>query len=306
MSLKILFMGTPEFSVPILKSIYKTKHKILTVYTQPPTKKLRGQKIVESPVHKVAKELKINTRYPSNINLNEELNFIKNLKPDVVIVAAYGQIISEKLLKILENNFINVHASLLPRWRGAAPIQRSIMEMDEVTGVTIMKIVTKLDAGPYALQKKVKIEESTTQEELSKRLSEVGAKLIVEFLDMFESRNINFKDQDQSKVTYAKKILKTESEIKWNIRAKNLSAKINGLSPFPGAWFRFKKDRIKILKAKEVELNGKIGEVLNDDLTVGCLKNAIKILRLQKEGRKAISNEQFLSGNSIKKGEFLN
>ena len=306
MSLKILFMGTPEFSVPILKSIYKTKHKILTVYTQPPTKKLRGQKIVESPVHKVAKELKINTRYPSNINLNEELNFIKNLKPDVVIVAAYGQIISEKLLKILENNFINVHASLLPRWRGAAPIQRSIMEMDEVTGVTIMKIVTKLDAGPYALQKKVKIEESTTQEELSKRLSEVGAKLIVEFLDMFESRNINFKDQDQSKVTYAKKILKTESEIKWNIPAKNLSAKINGLSPFPGAWFRFKKDRIKILKAKEVELNGKIGEVLNDDLTVGCLKNAIKILRLQKEGRKAISNEQFLSGNSIKKGEFLN
>ena len=306
MSLKILFMGTPEFSVPILKSIYKTKHKILTVYTQPPTKKLRGQKIVESPVHKVAKELKINTRYPSNINLNEELNFIKNLKPDVVIVAAYGQIISEKLLKILENNFINVHASLLPRWRGAAPIQRSIMEMDEVTGVTIMKIVTKLDAGPYALQKKVKIEESTTQEELSKRLSEVGAKLIVEFLDMFESRNINFKDQDQSKVTYAKKILKTESEIKWNIRAKNLSAKINGLSPFPGAWFRFKKDRIKILKAKEVELNGKIGEVLNDDLTVGCLKNAIKILRLQKEGRKAISNEQFLAGNSIKKGEFLN
>ena len=306
MSLKILFMGTPEFSVPILKSIYKTKHKILTVYTQPPTKKLRGQKIVESPVHKVAKELKINTRYPSNINLNEELNFIKNLKPDVVIVAAYGQIISEKLLKILENNFINVHASLLPRWRGAAPIQRSIMEMDEVTGVTIMKIVTKLDAGPYALQKKVKIEESTTQEELSKRLSEVGAKLIVEFLDMFESRNINFKDQDQSKVTYAKKILKTESEIKWNIPAKNLSAKINGLSPFPGAWFRFKKDRIKILKAKEVELNGKIGEVLNDDLTVGCLKNAIKILRLQKEGRKAISNEQFLAGNSIKKGEFLN
>ena len=299
-------MGTPEFSVPILKSIYKTKHKILTVYTQPPTKKLRGQKIVESPVHKVAKELKINTRYPSNINLNEELNFIKNLKPDVVIVAAYGQIISEKLLKILENNFINVHASLLPRWRGAAPIQRSIMEMDEVTGVTIMKIVTKLDAGPYALQKKVKIEESTTQEELSKRLSEVGAKLIVEFLDMFESRNINFKDQDQSKVTYAKKILKTESEIKWNIPAKNLSAKINGLSPFPGAWFRFKKDRIKILKAKEVELNGKIGEVLNDDLTVGCLKNAIKILRLQKEGRKAISNEQFLAGNSIKKGEFLN
>ena len=306
MSLKILFMGTPEFSVPILKSIYKTKHKILTVYTQPPTKKLRGQKIVESPVHKVAKELKINTRYPTNINLNEELNFIKNLKPDVVIVAAYGQIISEKLLKILENNFINVHASLLPRWRGAAPIQRSIMEMDEVTGVTIMKIVTKLDAGPYALQKKVKIEESTTQEELSKRLSEVGAKLIVEFLDMFESRNINFKDQDQSKVTYAKKILKTESEIKWNIPAKNLSAKINGLSPFPGAWFRFKKDRIKILKAKEVELNGKIGEVLNDDLTVGCLKNAIKILRLQKEGRKAISNEQFLAGNSIKKGEFLN
>jgi methionyl-tRNA formyltransferase len=306
MSLKILFMGTPEFSVPILKSIYKTKHKILTVYTQPPTKKLRGQKIVESPVHKVAKELKINTRYPSNINLNEELNFIKNLNPDIVIVAAYGQIISEKLLKILENNFINVHASLLPRWRGAAPIQRSIMEMDEVTGVTIMKIVTKLDAGPYALQKKVKIEESTTQEELSKRLSEVGAKLIVEFLDMFESRNINFKDQDQSKVTYAKKILKTESEIKWNIPAKNLSAKINGLSPFPGAWFRFKKDRIKILKAKEVELNGKIGEVLNDDLTVGCLKNAIKILRLQKEGRKAISNEQFLAGNSIKKGEFLN
>tara|TARA_B100001093_G_C26843285_1_gene1021600 strand:- start:1822 stop:2742 length:921 start_codon:yes stop_codon:yes gene_type:complete len=306
MTLKILFMGTPEFSVPILKAIHNAKHKILTVYTQPPKKKSRGQKMIESPVHKLSKELNINVRHPENINLDEELNFIKHIAPDLVVVAAYGQIISEKILKALNNNCINVHASLLPKWRGAAPIQRSIMEMDEETGVTIMKVVSELDAGPYMLQEKIKIEDSISHRELSKKLSELGAKLLIKSLDLFESGDANFKDQDQRMITYAKKIRKEECKIKWNLPAKNLAAKINGLSPFPGAWFTHKKRRIKIIKAREVELSGRVGEVLSDDLTIGCLKNSIKILSLQKEGKTIITAEQFLAGYSIKKGDLLN
>ena len=306
MSLKILFMGTPEFSVPILESIHKSNHKLLAVYTQPPTKKSRGQKIIESPVHIISKKLNIDVRCPNNLNNDEEFNFIKNLAPNIVVVAAYGQIIKNFFLDIPNITFINVHASLLPRWRGAAPIQRCMMEMDKETGITIMKIIPKLDAGPYMLQEKIKISNNISQEVLTKQLAILGGKMIIKSLDLIEVHKEKFENQNENKVTYAKKIQKYEAEIKWNIPAKNLAAKINGLSPFPGAWFKHKKIRIKIIKAEEINLDGKIGEVLKDDLTIGCSKNAIRIISLQKEGKKNISAKEFLSGYSIKKGEFLN
>ena len=239
------------------------------------------------------------------MNNEEELNYISKLAPDVVVVVAYGQIIPKKILSIQNIDFINVHASLLPKWRGAAPIQRSIMERDSETGVTIMKIISKLDSGPYMMQEKIKIEKYFNYHDLTEKLSYLGAKLIIQSLNLIENNKANFINQDDSKATYAKKIEKKECKIKWNIPAKNLVAKINGLSPFPGAWFEHKKNRLKIIKAEEIDLNGKEGEIIDDNLIIGCLKNSIKILEIQKEGKKTLNTKDFLSGYKIKKGEKL-
>ena len=179
------------------------------------------------------------------------------------------------------------------------------MERDSETGVTIMKIISKLDSGPYMMQEKIKIEKYFNYHDLTEKLSYLGAKLIIQSLNLIENKKANFINQDDSKATYAKKIEKKECKIKWNIPAKNLVAKINGLSPFPGAWFEHKKNRLKIIKAEEIDLNGKEGEIIDDNLIIGCLKNSIKILEIQKEGKKTLNTKDFLSGYKIKKGEKL-
>ena len=306
MSLKILFMGTPEFAVPVLKSLSESEHKILSVYTQPPKKKFRGQKVIETPVHILSKKLNYEVRCPKNLSNDNEYDFIKKLSPNVVVVVAYGQIIPEKILNIPNILFLNVHASLLPKWRGAAPIQRSIMEMDEETGVSIMKIIKKLDAGPYLLQEKIKLKKNENSESLAFRLSKIGSKLIVKALKLISSGDAIFNEQEEAKSTYAKKINKNECKINWDISAKQLIAKINGLSPFPGAWFEHNKNRIKIVEATEVDVNGKIGEVLDNNLLIGCKKHSIQILRIQKEGKKILKTNDFLKGYEILKGEVLN
>ena len=305
MSLKILFMGTPHFAVPILKTIFNSNHKILAVYTQPPKKKSRGQKIIESPVHTVSKKLNLQVRYPESLRNIDEFNFIKKLAPDIVVVVAYGQIIPDLILDIININFINIHASLLPRWRGAAPIQRSIMEMDKETGITIMKIVSKLDAGPFMIQEKIKITKNMDSEKLSENLSLLGSKLIIKSLHLLKNKKGKFIEQNEKEATYAKKIKKSECQLKWNISAKELVAKINGLSPFPGAWFEHRNNRLKIIKAEETDLRGKIGEIINDNLTIGCLDKSIKIIKIQKAGKKILNTNEFLAGYSIKKGENL-
>lgn len=190
MSYKILFMGTPKFSVPILNKL-NLNHKIIGVITQPPKKKSRGQKLLKSPVHLEAEKLNIPIRHPNNLNNNTELDFIKNTEVDFVIVVAYGQIIPESFLNLKNLTFLNVHASLLPRWRGAAPIQRSIMEMDTETGISIMKIIPKLDAGPFILQEKISISEGDNFSLLSKKLSEIGANLILDALNLFKKKKLN-------------------------------------------------------------------------------------------------------------------
>ena len=245
-------------------------------------------------------------RYPKNLLNNDEYNFIKNLSPDVVIVVAYGHIIPENILNIPNITFLNIHASLLPKWRGAAPIQRSIMERDNETGVTIMKIVSKLDAGPYLLQEKVKLDKNINNENLTLKLSKIGSKLIIKALNLISSGEAKFIDQDESKSTYAKKIKKEESKIDWNMSADKLIAKINGLNPSPGAWFEHKSNRIKIVEAVKVNLNGKIGEVLDQSLVVGCKQQSIRILQIQREGKKTLKTSDFLKGYEILKGEFLN
>ena len=302
---KIIFMGTPTFSIPILKSLYKSNYQIEAVYTQPPKKKSRGQKIVKSPVHLVSTELNIPVRHPNKLNNEDEFNFIKNADVKYVIVVAYGQIISEKMLNIPDVIFLNIHASLLPKWRGAAPIQRSIIEMEKFTGVSIMKIEPKLDAGPYMLQETVKIEIDDNFDTLSKKLSIVGSKIILKSLEKLDNKKANFIEQVSSRATYAKKIEKEEAKINWNVPAKNLVSKINGLNPYPGAWFKHHKTRIKIIKAVEVKKKGRIGEVLDENLTIGWKENSITILSIQKEGKKILETANFLAGYKIKKGEML-
>ena len=304
MAYEILFMGTPEFSVPVLKSL-KSKHKIIAVFTQPPNRKARGQKISKSPVHLEAEKLKIPVRSPQNLDNDTEFKFFEESRVKFVIVVAYGQIIPERFLKIKNLVFLNIHASLLPRWRGAAPIQRAIMEMDQQTGISIMKIVQKLDAGPYMMQKSVSINIKDNYLSLTKKLSEIGSKLILEALKLFEKNETKFVDQDDNLATYAKKITKKEAKINWNDTAQKLIAKINGLSPYPGAWFMHKDSRIKIIEAEASSMQGTKGEVLTNDLVIGCHKNSIKINLLQKEGKKTLNTKSFLAGYKINKGELL-
>ena len=271
MAYKILFMGTPKFAVPILEAITKSDHKILEVFTQPPKKKDRGQKIQNSPVHNFAKSLNISVRCPVSIE-NKEIDYIKQLKPDIVLVVAYGKILPSNLLSLKNILFLNIHASLLPKWRGAAPIQRSIMNMDNETGVSLMKIVPKLDAGPVLAQSKIKIFKETTHEELSNKLSELGAKLILDGLKLIKNKKANFIEQANSEATYAKKIRKIEAKINWNEDANKIICQINAFSPFPGAWFYLDGSRIKINKAQEVKNNGNPGEILDDKFTIACKK----------------------------------
>ena len=304
MASKIIFMGTPEFSIPALQ-LLNLEHEIKSVYTQPPKKKSRGQKMIKSPIHLEAEKLKIPVRFPEDLNNESDYEFIKSADVNFVIVAAYGQIIPEKFLNIKNLIFLNIHASLLPRWRGAAPIQRSIMEMDKETGISIMKIISKLDAGPCVLQKSTNINPQDNFLSLSKRLSKIGAELILESISLFEKDVIKFTDQQDKFVTYAKKISKKESEIDWNEKAKKIIAKINGLNPYPGVWFKHNGTRIKILQAELSDNQGKIGEVLTDDLVVGCNDKAIKINLIQKEGKAVLNAISFLAGYKIVKGEIL-
>ena len=306
MALKIIFMGTPNFAVPILKAIHDSDHKILEVYTQPATKSGRGQKLNHSDIFHCAEQLNLNVRSPDTLETSEEINHFKTLKPDLVVVVAYGKILPFKLLNIDKLLFINVHASLLPKWRGAAPIQRAIMNMDSETGISIMKIIPKLDAGPVMLQEKIKISQEMSFEDLSNKLSEIGAKLILESIKLIENNKVNFIEQKESEASYAEKIRKNESKIDWNENAKKIIAKINAFHPNPGCWFKLFESRIKIIKAIEVEKTGEAGTILDDKMTIACAKNAVQILELKKEGKKQMLIDEYLKGNEIKIGQKIN
>ncbi len=306
MALKIIFMGTPNFAVPMLKAIHQADHKILEVYTQPAKKSGRGQKFNHSAIFHCAGKLKLSVRSPVAIDTSEEINHFKKLKPDLVIVVAYGKILPPQLLNIDKTLFINVHASLLPKWRGAAPIQRAIMNMDSETGVSIMKIVPKLDAGPVMLKEKIKISKEMSCENLSKKMSGIGAKLILESIKLIENKKANFIEQKESEVTYAKKIQKNESRINWSESAKKIIAKINAFYPNPGCWFKLHDARIKIIKAIEIEKSGEAGTILDNKMTIACSKNAVRVLELKKEGKKQMSIDEYLKGNQLKIGQKMN
>ena len=295
-------MGTPEFAVPSLNALKNNNYNISVVYTQPPSIANRGKKLIESKIETLAKKFSLKVRNPKKLDNENEYNYFKSIEPDLAIVVAYGQIIPKRFLTVPRFGFINVHASLLPKWRGAAPIQRSIMNLDNESGISIMKIAEKLDAGPIMYQEKIKINENINSQILSKLLSQLGAKSMISAIDKIEKGEENFVEQDHSMATYAKKISKKEAQINWNESSRKVLAQINGLNPNPGAWFKINNKRYKVWKAKIVKIKGHPGEILNDKLVIGCDDFSIKIIEIQKEGKDKQSIEKFLLGNKIKKG----
>ncbi len=307
MAKKIIFMGTPLFAVPILKSLYQNGFPISVVYTQPPQKSHRGQKINKSPIQGISETLNIEFRSPQSLkNNNEEYKFIKNLNADLAIVVAYGQIIPAKFLNLTKRGFINIHASILPKWRGAAPIQRSIMNLDPEIGISIMKINEELDSGPISNIYKIKLTQDLNALEVSEKLSLLAADKILDNVDNILDGKSNFIDQDHSKATYAKKILKSEGSIDWSDNALKIIGKINGLCPSPGAFFNFNGERYKILKAEIGNGIGKKGEVITNSLEIACGDNkSIKILEIQREGKKVQKVGEFMLGSRIRKGSII-
>ncbi len=302
---KIIFMGTPKFSVPSLEVLVKSSYKISYVYTQPPKESKRGHKLNPSPIQKSAENLNLSIRSPNNLNTDEELNFFKNLNPDIVVVVAYGQLIPKKFLNVPRKGFINIHASLLPRWRGAAPIQRAIMNLDNETGISIMKIAEELDSGPVMKKIKINISPSDTSDEVSEKLSNAGSENIVEALDDIFSEKVKFIEQEHNLATYARKIKKNEGKINWEEKAKNIVGKINGLNPNPGAWFEYKKVRYKIWKASVFEKKGDIATILDKNFTIACKDKSIKIIEIQKEGKNKLLLKDFLLGIKFKAGDLV-
>ena len=305
---KIVFMGTPIFSVPILKSLYQNGYSVSVVYTQPPQKSQRGQKINKSPIQGISETLKIECRTPVSLKDNKkEYNYLKELQADIAIVVAYGQIIPKEYLSLVKKGFINVHASLLPKWRGAAPIQRSIMNLEKETGVSIMKIGEKLDTGPVCNSYKIEIMAGDNSETIAEKLSALAAEKISDNIDGILEDKIEFKEQNCNEVSYAPKIKKTEGQIEWNEAAENIIGKINGLYPNPGAFFTFNGERYKILKASLALGTGKIGEVLDNYLEISCgNKKSIKVLEIQRQGKRPQNISEFMLGSQIKKGSKLN
>ena len=304
MAKKIVFMGTPIFAVPILKSLYQNGYPISEVYTQPPQKSKRGQKINKSPIQGMAETLNLEFRTPNFLKDNlEEYDYFKKINADLAIVVAYGQIIPKNFLNLTKKGFINIHASILPKWRGAAPIQRSIMNLDKETGVSIMKIAEELDTGPVCNTYKINIKENFNASDVSEKLSSIAAEKILENIDEILEDKANFIDQDHSKATYASKIEKKEGSIDWNDRAENIIGKINGLYPSPGAFFIFKGERYKILKAEIGGGVGNPGDIISDYMEVICGNNqSIKIIEIQRQGKKPQKIAEFILGSQIKKG----
>ena len=300
-------MGTPMFAVKILKSLYQNGYPISVVYTQPPQKSHRGQKINKSPIQNISETLSLDFRTPNKLKDNtEEFEFIKKMNADLAIVVAYGQIITKELLDLTKKGYINIHGSILPRWRGAAPIQRSIMNLDSETGISIMKIDEELDSGPISNVYKIKLNPNDNAEKISEILSLLAADKILDNVDEIFEDKAKFIAQDQSKATYAKKIEKTEGQINWNEDASKNIGKINGLFPTPGAFFNFNGERYKILKAEIGNGSGKAGEVISEKLEIACGNNkSIKILEIQRQGKKSQKISEFVLGSQIKKGSII-
>ena len=301
--MKLVFMGTPKFSVPALKALDQSKHQICAVYSQPPRPSGRGKKLNFSDVHKEALDLGLTVHTPRNFKSEKDQKIFRELKADIAIVVAYGLILPSQILSSPKFGCVNIHASLLPRWRGAAPIQRAIMEGDDETGICIMKMDNGLDTGPVLSSRKIQIKENDTAKILSERLSLLGSNLIIEVLDKLS----DYKVQMQSTVgiTYASKIHKSEAKIDWSLPAQTIDRKIRALSPFPGAWTEINGERVKLLASKVVDEEHEAGMVLDTGFSIACGQKAIEITEAQRPGKSSQKSDVFLRGFRLQKGRKL-
>lgn len=300
---KIIFFGTPEFALPILKKIYNSKHEILMVYTQPPKKSFRGQKLNKTVIHEFSEKVSLNVKTPNDL-VGEE-NFLNKINFDIGIVVAYGKLIPKEILNLSKYGFINIHASLLPKYRGAAPIQRSLINQDKETGISFMKIIEKLDSGPVCKKYKIAINKNENYNSLLARLSSLAEDNVIEIIEQIIENKIKFFEQNEHEASYAKKIEKSDGKINWNESAELIQAKVNALNPNPGGWFIFDNERYKILRADISLTDGQPGEVINDDFIVGCGNKSLKIIEIQRQGKKPQNSKDFLMGSKIKPGTKL-
>lgn len=301
MSLKVVFMGTPDFSVPVLSQIIKQGHDVVAVYTRAPALSGRGMTIRPSPVHKKADEYGLTVRTPKTLKNPEIIEEFRKLESDVAVVAAYGLLLPKQILEAPYLGCLNVHASLLPRWRGAAPIQRAIMAGDEVSGVSIMRMAEGLDTGPVAMMEKIIICENMTAGELHDKMSELGARLMVCVLDGLESGNVTFSPQDDVNAVYASKITNDDSRIDWLQDAATVHNQVRGLSPFPGAFFEADLgkglERVRVLKT--MVLLDKVDQPAGTYFAEGCIAcktGAVRLLRVQRAGKAPMDADAFLRG----------
>lgn len=301
--MRVIFMGTPDFSVPVLNALIEAGHEIAAVYCQPPRPAGRGKKDRPTPVHARAEALGLQVRHPVSLKSVEEQQAFAALEADIAVVVAYGLILPQAILDAPARGCLNIHASLLPRWRGAAPIHRAIMAGDTETGVCIMQMEAGLDTGPVLLRQATPIGTEETTAQLHDRLSVIGADLIVNAL--IRLPDLVPVPQPEDGVTYATKIDKAEARVDWTRHAAEIDRQIRGLSPFPGAWTEMGGERIKLLASRLVEGQGTPGEVLNDTVRVACGTGAIDLLRLQRAGKGAQDRETFMRGWPIPVGTRL-
>ncbi len=307
MPLRIIFMGTPDFSVPVLRALHAAGHDIVAVYSQPPRPAgRRGLELKASPVHEAAQALGIEVRTPVNFKAEEDREAFRALNADVAVVVAYGLLLPKAILEGARLGCYNGHASLLPRWRGAAPIQRAIMAGDAETGMMVMKMDVGLDTGPVALTARMAIGETMTAGELHDALSEAGAALMVEAMGKLEAGDLPLTPQPEEGVVYAAKISKEETHIDFSKPARDVHNHIRGLSPFPGAWFEAeiggKVERIKVLASALADGEGEAGTVIGEDAVIACGDGAVRLVRLQKAGGKPLPATEFLRGTPLPAG----
>ncbi|MEW9308469.1 methionyl-tRNA formyltransferase [Labrys neptuniae] len=307
--MRVVFMGTPEFARPVLAEILNQGHEVVAVYTRPPAPAGRGMALAPSPVHKLAEGFGIPVFTPKSFRDEETIATFAGLGADVAVVVAYGLILPKAALEAPAEGCLNLHASLLPRWRGAAPIQRAIMAGDTKTGVMVMRMEEGLDTGPVALADSIEIEPDMTAGELHDRLSLLGADLMARALGALSRGTLTFTAQSEEGVTYARKIDKAEARIDWSRPAQEIHNHICGLSPFPGAWFEADwgqgPQRVKVLHAQLADGYGVAGTLLDDELTVACGSGAIRLVQVQRAGKTPMGAAEFLKGAPLVQGTRL-
>ena len=301
--MKIVFMGTPDFAVPVLEALMKA-HEVVAVYTRAPKESGRGKKINKTPVHLLAESAGIPVHTPRSLKGEDEQAIMRSYGADLGVVAAYGLLLPQAVLDMFPLGCINVHASLLPRWRGAAPIQRAVEARDKESGISIMQVALALDAGDVWAQEKTPITEKTTGGDLHDKLSEIGARLLIKTLGELDS--LKPVKQDESKVTYAEKIDKAECLIDFDMEAEKLAAKIRAFAPYPATYFMYKGERFKVYEAEVCDRHGKAGEILEGakELVIATRDKALKITRIQREGKQQMAVADLLRGFSFERGTF--